>query len=98
MNARDDLAKIIDDRWHGYGYNPQGAADAILAAGYVKHRTITTIAELDALPDGTAVMSRYGNASTIYRYNPLLTPESYHFLLNSEGDYVTVLFEPEAEQ
>lgn len=35
MNTeRDELASIIDDRWHGYGYNPQGAADAILAAGY----------------------------------------------------------------
>lgn len=33
---RDELAQIIDDRWHGYGYNPQGAADAILAAGYRK--------------------------------------------------------------
>jgi hypothetical protein len=34
---RDELAAIIDDRWHGYGYNPQGAAAAILAAGYSKH-------------------------------------------------------------
>lgn len=36
MSERDELAEIIDDRWHGYGYNPQGAADAILAAGYRK--------------------------------------------------------------
>lgn len=36
MTARDELTGIIDDRWHGYGYNPQGAADAILAAGYGK--------------------------------------------------------------
>lgn len=49
MNARDELAAIIDDRWHGYGYNPQGAADAILAAGYRKPRTITNAEELDDL-------------------------------------------------
>lgn len=34
---REELTAIIDDRWHGYGYHPQGAADAILAAGYSKH-------------------------------------------------------------
>jgi len=43
MSARDELAQIIDDRWHGYGYNPQGAADAILAAGYVKGEMFTHI-------------------------------------------------------
>ena len=36
MSERDELTSIVDDRWHGYGYNPQGAADAILAAGYRK--------------------------------------------------------------
>lgn len=53
---RDELTQIIDDRWHGYGYNPQGAADAILAAGYRKPRTVTTVEELDALPEGTIIL------------------------------------------
>lgn len=31
--------------------------DVILAAGWVKPRTITTVAELDALPEGSVVLS-----------------------------------------
>jgi len=63
MNARDELVQIIDDRWHGYGYNPQGAADAILAAGYRKPRTITDRAEVEALPDGSVVADSAGDVS-----------------------------------
>lgn len=37
-NERDELAQIIDDRWHGYGYSPEGAAQAITAAGYRKYQ------------------------------------------------------------
>ena len=37
-----------------------GRADAILAAGYRKPRTITTVEELDALPDGTIILSEVG--------------------------------------
>lgn len=47
---RDELIDIIDNRWHGYGYSPEGSADAILASGYRKPRTITTVEELNALP------------------------------------------------
>lgn len=50
MTARDEIAEIIDNRWHGYGYNPQGAADAILAAGYRKPRIINTVEELTVVP------------------------------------------------
>ncbi len=59
-------------------------------------RTITTIEELDALPNMTVVMDRFGSASNIYRQNPHLTKESHHFLLSRPGDYVVVLHEPEA--
>lgn len=52
---RDELVQIIDDRWHGYGYNPQGAAAAIIAAGYSKPRLIYTAEELDALPAGSVI-------------------------------------------
>lgn len=59
-NPLDELARIIDDRWHGYGYNPQGAAAAIIAAGYSKPRTITTATELDALRRFTVIRSAEG--------------------------------------
>jgi len=61
MSERDELASIIDDRWHGYGYNPQGAADAILAVGYRKPQQITTAVELAALPRFTVIRSAEGS-------------------------------------
>lgn len=93
LRARDELAEIIDDRWHGYGYNPQGIADAILAAGYRKPRVITTTKEVDALPDMSIVMTTYGDAWTIYRNNPLIPAEHFHGLV--EHGPATVLHEPE---
>ena len=42
-------------------------ADAILAAGYRKPRTITTAEELDALPDGSIVRDAKGFAWQKYR-------------------------------
>ena len=57
---REELTAIIDDRWHGYGYHPQGAADAIIAAGYRKPRTITTEDELDELSNKALIMTRHG--------------------------------------
>lgn len=60
MSERDELTAIIDDRWHGYGYNPKGAADAILAKGYRKPQTVTTLADLDALPWRSVIRSNEG--------------------------------------
>jgi len=63
MNARDELASIIQ---HEYGNAVYGKrlsdcytapADAILAAGYRKPRTITDRAGLSSLPDGSILMS-----------------------------------------
>lgn len=54
MNDRDELADILmsdtlfDSSLYGRDY-ALGEADAILAAGYRKPRTITTVEELDAL-------------------------------------------------
>jgi len=62
MNARDELAEVIyKARWVDAVENAEMATDAkmaetILAAGWVKPRTITTVEELDALPDYSAVM------------------------------------------
>ena len=63
MSARDELAEILHREgaycglcgWEEGGCADctktlSGYADAILAAGYVKPRTISTIEELDALP------------------------------------------------
>lgn len=59
---RDELTAVIES---GYGndetdcpYDHAGEiADAILAAGYRKPRTITTVEELDALPAWSVVRS-----------------------------------------
>jgi len=65
MSARDEhLFGII----YGATDKPDWAVsevhDAILAAGYSKPRTITTAEELDALPDGSAILDRHGDVST----------------------------------
>ncbi len=68
MSARDELAEVIanfrDDWYKVARKSPAGIdrdeADAILAAGYSKPRTITTAEELDALPDGSLIESRGG--------------------------------------
>ncbi|MFE4229173.1 hypothetical protein ACFRJ8_14940 [Arthrobacter sp. NPDC056886] len=60
MSARHELGRII---WETSHHDEQtisatGAnivADAVLAAGYSKPRTITTEAELDALPVGSVI-------------------------------------------
>lgn len=64
MSARDELAELIDDsmgEWcdiEGPSHGPAlHAADAILAAGYIKPRNIKTVEELDALPEGSKLYS-----------------------------------------
>ena len=52
MSERDELADILE-AIDGSDY--MDLADAILAAGYRKPRTITTAKELDALPVGSVV-------------------------------------------
>ncbi len=62
MSERDELAAVIVT---AYGEDAEvecpceqdlEVADAILAAGYRKPRTITTAEELDALPDDAVVL------------------------------------------
>lgn len=69
MSDRDELAVILVNTQRArYGLPPRATtehcsescwaeADAILAAGWVKPRTITTVAELDALAVGSVVLS-----------------------------------------
>lgn len=66
MSARDELAKLLFRHSVSDGCGDtvgeiadlcDKAADAILAAGYRKPRTVTTVEELDALPQGTKLYS-----------------------------------------
>lgn len=56
-------AKDADAEWEFLQQTPKylaayhQMADAILAAGYRRPRTITTVEELDALPNGSVVLS-----------------------------------------
>jgi hypothetical protein len=66
MNAREELAKVLE----GISENDDwdwclADAEAILAAGYRKSRTITTAEELDALQYGAAVVHDEGWGETI---------------------------------
>ncbi|WP_432679358.1 hypothetical protein ACRAJ3_11475 [Rhodococcus pyridinivorans] len=72
MNERDELAKLIFDvpsEDPACIPSPRAIADAILAAGYRKLRTITTVEELEALPEDSiihegesVVATRIGNS------------------------------------
>ena len=57
---REELAKVIAGRRFREGTRrPQSLleqADAILAAGYRKPQQVTTVEELDALPEGSVIL------------------------------------------
>lgn len=59
MSARNELHDIIADAYEdkNYGHLSLAAADAILAAGYSKPRTITATEELPSLNEGAVLMS-----------------------------------------
>jgi len=66
-NDREELAGTVAShfRVHGNGLayiEHNAAADAILAAGYRKPRTVSTVEELEALPIGSVVLDRDGMA------------------------------------
>ena len=62
MSAREELAELVGKTLGEVAgiYDTSTAedrelADALLAAGYSKPRTITTVEELDALPENTVI-------------------------------------------
>lgn len=65
---RDEVADVFTGHTVGFGGYPkklmrghaQEIADRILAAGYRKPRTVTTVEELDALPFGSVILDRSG--------------------------------------
>lgn len=80
LTEREELIELLDsERWKPIEADPSddysggiaeqsnpSVADAILAAGYRKSRTITTVEELDALPTSTVVMDGTGEG-VVYR-------------------------------
>ena len=107
---RCELARAISDAADGFRNLPPGrtptaqditAAEAILAAGYRKPRTVTRVEELDALPEWSVVRSEQatiweklgGDPTGSFWAETLTTREhpSGHIALPA-----TVLWEPEA--
>ena len=104
MNERDELVRIyVETLNEGHGMvsrTVQGnrAADAILAAGWVKPRTITAVEELDKLANGSVILDRSGislhkNEFTGWRASNGAKGISLE-MLAEEGLPATVLHEP----
>lgn len=99
MSNRDDLIGITMEEATDNGLymgtlTAEDIADAILAAGYRKPRTITTVEELDALPDDSVVLDEMDG--------PLIKVGSWFHSPTDEMDSrsvifpATVLYEPPA--
>jgi len=76
-------------------------ADTLLAAGYRRPRTVTTEAELEALPKGSVVLDSYGSAMKKdghYWFDASSYDMPMTALYIYENDFLpaTVLHEPEA--
>lgn len=68
MNARNELAEAmqteLDPDLRQYHPNHfEQAADALLAAGWSKTRTVDSIEELEALPDLSVVIDKHDDVS-----------------------------------
>ena len=102
MNARDELAEIIDaciGELYDYEVGGDVIADAILAAGYRKPRIVTTLAELEALPFGSVILDPAGlslhkNEFSGWRASNGAKEISAE-MLEHEALPATVLYEPE---
>lgn len=110
--TRDQLAALLSDDW-----NPdrdpvltamfRDYAQTILSAGW-RHpaRVVTTVEELDALPDGTVIRDVFGETWTLYEglddgIDPD-DPTNYRWAIGLNGNFptyvtdlpATVLYEP----
>ena len=68
MSERDELAGIIYMGSDLAEAKAARLADDVIAAGYRKPRTVTTAAELDALPVGTVVLVKQPEDVRGYSY------------------------------
>ena len=93
MSARDELAELIWDEdacdWRQFG--PNDLCDAILAAGYSKPRTITTVAELEALPGGSIIRDDLGFAWQKYN-KPISDKPAWFAATRDTGFYFSSNF------
>lgn len=103
MSDRDELAQVIVA---AYGEDAEtecsceqdmDVTDAILAAGYRKPRTITTVEELDMLPDNSVIEDGAGDVGVLLAGN-VWYPETAPIPVRKVGkSYLpaTVLYEPQ---
>ena len=107
MSERDELADLLmsdalnDVAYYGRDY-ALAEADAILAAGYRKPRTVTTVEELDALPFETVI--RDGDDCVLERWGDIEESGWVTVMVTSfvPRDQITlpatILYEPEASK
>ncbi|GAA3705760.1 hypothetical protein GCM10023081_47040 [Arthrobacter ginkgonis] len=79
----EELPPAAQDRWR------QVARASLVAAD--KAAMVRSVEELDALPDGSVVMTRYGDAITIRESVRGTKGDAYHFVLSDPDDFATVL-------
>jgi len=112
MSAREELAQLVAQA-DSYAANDcggihwQNMADKILAAGYSKPRTITTVDELNTLPQGTKLYSSKTTHS--WHLNDLSHPHGGTRVQGTGGGYtyledfikheapLTVLYSPASQ-
>lgn len=102
---RDELARVIVFA-HGEDAEVEcpceqdlEVADAIIAAGYRKPRTITTVEELDALPNWSAILDDSGDVAqklSGWWHFPETSPVGSSKVLKYSAT-VTVIHEPTTE-
>ncbi|MDN4644956.1 hypothetical protein [Arthrobacter sp. PsM3] len=91
MSARGELTTLI------LGKTAPRAADAILAAGYTKPRTVTTRDEVAALPEGSVLIDSAGDVAQL-RHGLWCSYETAAMTHGRMAKYTpaTVLYEPTA--
>ena len=108
MTDREELARIIDENYEIDIDSPAigtdlVCADAILTAGYRKPRTITTVEEVAALPEGTVIRSQ--THGYVFELATTIRNKAYGYSFAEEtGSFIddsylpaTVLYVPEEQ-
>ena len=99
MSERDELATVIHRRiceeslsecLEDEGYCVKAASE-VLAAGYSKPRTITTVAELEALPSGSIIRDDLGFAWQKYN-KPISDKPAWFAATRDTGFYFSSNF------
>ena len=104
-NERDELATVIRAEYIRAIDRKRPSdcftapADAIIAAGYRKPRTITTREELDELPSGSVVVLADGEPNVLHDNGWVLPngPGGYTSWAIAQSLPATVVYEPESK-